>query len=105
MKTGIIVFNPLSHSVPINEFLLNVDSLEFWMSMDLPILRRCDELLILGLDGWRESRGVRAEIFEAMSLVKPITQIEEAAIERLPVIPKTARRFLKSKILMEAIDD
>ena len=101
MKAGIVVFNPLSHSVPINEFLSSVDSHEFWMSMDLPILRRCDELLILGLEGWRESRGVRAEMFEAMALAKPVTQIEEADIERLPAIPKTARHFLKSKILKE----
>ena len=105
MKSGIVVFNPLSHSVPINEFLSDIDSHEFWMSMDLPILRRCDEVLILGLEGWRESRGVRAEMFEAMALAKPITQIEEADIERLPAIPKTARHFRKSNIFMETVDD
>ena len=104
MRHGIVVFNPLSHSVPINEFLSNVDSHEFWMSMDIPILRRCDELLVLGLEGWQESRGVQIEIFETMASAKPITQIEEADIERLPAIPKTARHFLKSKILMEAAD-
>ena len=105
MRHGIVVFNPLSHSVPINEFLSDVDSHEFWMSMDLPILQRSTELLILGLEGWTKSRGVRSEMFEAMAYAKPITLIEEADIDLLPKIPKTAKRFLKSEIFTEVADD
>ena len=104
MRHGNVVFNPLSHSVPINEFLSDVDSHEFWMAMDIPILRRCDELLVLGLEGWQESRGVQTEIFEAMASAKPIIRIEESDIERLPLIPKTAKHFLKSRIFKEADD-
>ncbi len=102
MESGIVVFNPLSHSVPLCEFLdkKNFDH-EFWMSIDLPILCRCDELLILGLPCWTESRGVKAEMFEALGLQKPITLIEEADIELLPSIPKTARRYLSSDVFKE----
>lgn len=105
MKSGIVVFNPLSHSVPVNEFIEGIDDQHsFWMSIDLPILHRCDEVLIVGLPGWTESRGVKAEMFEALGLSKPITQIEELDIDLLPFVPKTARRFLTSQILKEATD-
>ncbi len=105
MKAGVVVFSPLSHSVPIAEYVGEVESdHEFWLGQDIPILQRCEELLILGLDGWTESLGVRKEMFEALVLKKPITLIEEADIERLPAIPKTARRFLKSEILTEVTD-
>ena len=100
MRCGIVVFNPLSHSVPICEFLGDIeDQHSFWMSVDLPILRRCDELLIIGMENWTKSQGVRSEMFEALSLHKPITLIDEEDIELLPYVKKTSRRFLKSALL------
>ena len=106
MKHGIVVFSPLSHSIPIAEYVGDIESEhDFWLSQDIPILRRCDELLILGIDGWTESKGVKQEMFEALRLRKPITVIDEADIDRLPKIPKTARRFLVSKILTEEMNE
>ena len=103
MQCGIVVFSPLSHSVPIStEFSDSVTlSHEFWMSQDLPILRRCDEMLLLGLSGWRHSLGVGREMFEAMTLKIPITLINESDIELLPSIPKRAQHFLTSRIFIE----
>ena len=106
MRHGIVVFNPLSHSVPLGEFLNDIeDQHSLWMSTDLPLLRRFDELLILGLPEWPKSRGVKAEMFEALGARKPITLIEEADIDLLPKIPKTALHFLKSEIFTEVVDD
>ena len=105
MKHGIVVFSPLSHSVPITEYIGEVeDDHNFWMSMDIPILYRCDEVLVLALNGWEQSKGVKRELVEAMWLRKPITLIEEADIKRLPAIPKTALKFLKSSIFTEVYD-
>ena len=59
----------------------------------------------LALEGWTESKGVKQELFEALSLRKPITLIDEADIERLPAIPKTARKYLTSLILTEVYDN
>jgi len=106
MQAGVVVFSPLSHSVPISEFLeddfLKEMTLhEFWMRQDLFLLDRCDELLILGLRDWEQSEGVREELFFALGKNKPITLIEEGDIEKLPKIPKTAKRFLQSNILTE----
>ena len=105
MKSGITVFSPISHSVPIAEYIGEVeDDHNFWMSMDIPILHRCDEVLVLALNGWERSKGVKRELVEAMWLRKPITLIEEADIKRLPAIPKTALKFLKSSIFTEVYD-
>ena len=106
MQAGIVVFSPLSHSVPIStEFNDTVTlSHEFWMSQDLPILRRCDEMLVLGLSGWKNSLGVSQEMFESMRLKIPITLIKECDIELLPSIPKCAQHFLTSQIFVNIID-
>jgi hypothetical protein len=106
MRAGIVVFSPLSHSVPISADFNDTVTLshEFWMSQDLPILRRCDEMLVLGLTGWHESLGVRQEIFEAMTHKIPITFITEQDIDLLPSIPKRAQHFLTSQIFVNIID-
>lgn len=105
MKAGIVVFSPLSHSVPISRHIPAVEmDHRFWMNQDLPLLCQCDEVLVLYLEGCRQSLGVRAEIFEALAHEKPITLIEEADIDLLPAIPKTARKFLKSEIFKEVVD-
>ena len=108
MQSNICCFSPLSHSVPIVRYggksLDELDS-DFWLTMDIPFLERSDELLILGLGGWERSKCVLAEMLFALKNHKPITLIEENEIEKLPKVPKTARRFLESKILTETYDE
>ena len=104
IKAGVPVFSPLCNSVPAVELGgLETDHNGF-LAIDLPILHRCDEVLVLALDGWTTSLGVRRELFEALTLRKPITVIGEADIERLPAIPKTARTYLDSTIFTEVYD-
>jgi hypothetical protein len=106
MQAGIVVFSPLSHSVAISTEFSDTITLshEFWMLQDLPILRRCDEMLVLGLLGWHDSLGVRQELFEAMNHNIPITFIKEHDIDLLPLIPKRAQHFLTSQIFVNIID-
>jgi hypothetical protein len=80
------------------------EAARFWMSQDLPILRRCDEMLVLGLTGWHESLGVRQEVFYAISRKIPITLITEDDIDLLPSIPKRAQHFLTSQIFVNIIE-
>ena len=64
MEEGHLVFSPLSHSHPISEYC-NVDPMDhdFWLRQDLWILRGvCDELHVLCLEGWSDSKGVQAEV-------------------------------------------
>ena len=104
IATGIPVFSPLCNSVPAVELGGLETNHDGFMAIDIPILHRCDEILVIALDGWSESKGVRREMFEALALQKPIVQIKEADIDRLPAIPKTARRYLKSNIFKEEYD-
>ena len=43
----------------------------YWF--DTPPERRCDRLVVLMLDGWKQSRGVHAEIAIARRLGLPVT--------------------------------
>ena len=61
-----VVYSPLTHSVPLDPS--GDRDWEYWRQSDLAILALCDELHVLALPGWEESRGVQAEITEAMRL-------------------------------------
>lgn len=101
MKAGIPVFSPLLNSVPaVEEGGLEIEHDDF-LKIDLPILRRCDEVLIVEIDGWDKSAGVWSEMTEAIVHKIPITLIEEKDIEMLPKIQKTAWHFMKTKIFEE----
>ena len=67
MEEGYLVFSPISHSHPISKWVSKENSMsyDFWLAQDFWILDICDELHILCLDGWLESKGVLAEIARA----------------------------------------
>lgn len=99
MTAGYAVFSPLANSIPAVEFgNLQIDHADF-MRFDNILLRRCDELLVLALDGWRESKGVQEEIQEAIALRKPVLVIHETDINDLPVLNEKCNAFGRSKIL------
>lgn len=98
MTAGITVFSPLANSIPAVEFgNLQLDHAVF-MKFDKVILRRCDELLVLGLDGWRESKGVQEEISEAIALCKPVLVLLEEDFNYLPEVQEKCNVFGCSKI-------
>lgn len=74
MEKGFLVFSPISHSHPISTWVSkeNKMSYDFWLTQDFWILEMCDELHVLCLDGWLESKGVAAEIKKAEELNIPI---------------------------------
>lgn len=73
MMAGHLVFSPLSHSHPISKHC-QVDPCDhdFWLHQDLWVLEICDEMHVLCLDGWRESKGIKTERDFAMSKSMPI---------------------------------
>lgn len=72
---GRLVFSPVCHSHPIYE--AGMDALQvdwrFWSRIDIAFLSYCRELVVLTLEGWRESVGVQAEIMTARELGKPVS--------------------------------
>jgi len=69
---GKIVFSPISHSYGICAYGIPHDW-QFWQRHDRRHLEACEEVVVLMLDGWRESVGVQAEIAIARKLGKPVT--------------------------------
>lgn len=68
MEQGNLVFSPLSHSHPISNYCrVDPTDHDFWLRQDLWILDICDEMHILCLPGWDESKGIGVEIEYAKS--------------------------------------
>ena len=68
MRAGHIVFSPVAQCHPIAQHGLPTDW-SYWERVDRRFLEVCDEVVVLMLDGWRESVGVR-EIESAGELGK-----------------------------------
>lgn len=74
LRTGKSVFSPVVQGHALSRFGLPTDW-QFWQRHDREHLRRSDEILVLTLDGWRESVGVLAEIELAQQFGKPVRYI------------------------------
>ena len=72
LAEGHLVFSPLINSSEIDAIFTNSGTAFDWYTFDLRMLRKCDRLVVLMLDGWRESKGVGLEIAEAERLGMPI---------------------------------
>ncbi len=82
MRAGLSVYSPIVHSHPLVRFGLPIEW-EFWQAHDCEHLRRCDQVMVLPLDGWKVSRGVQAEIALAMELGLPIRYLSPSMISNL----------------------
>jgi hypothetical protein len=78
LRAGQVVFSPVVHSHPLVAHGLPSDW-AFWQHVDRECLQRCDEVVVLMLDGWEESVGVREEIWIAVELAKPVRYLAAEA--------------------------
>lgn len=62
MRSGRVVFSPISHSHGIDLFIPGRGDGDFWQRQDAPYLKMASELVVLELPGWTASRGVAHEI-------------------------------------------
>jgi hypothetical protein len=77
IRAGHSVFSPIVHGHPLARFGLPTDW-AFWQRFDEEHVKRCDALLVLQIEGWRESEGVQAEIALATSLGMQVGHLEPA---------------------------
>lgn len=63
LRAGRLVYSPIvhGHAIASAHYDLPTDH-DFWMRHCFDMLARCDDLMVLQLTGWRESKGVQAEI-------------------------------------------
>jgi hypothetical protein len=75
LLAGEHVFSPIVHSHPLVDYALPL-TWAFWAGIDRAFLERSDELVVLMLDGWAHSVGVREELRIARELGKPVRFLE-----------------------------
>lgn len=69
---GYNVYSPIVHNHPLVKDEPTMQNWPFWEWRDLSMLKRCDELYVLTLEGWQDSVGVTAEITFATSKHLPV---------------------------------
>lgn len=75
LRCGIPTWSPIAYSHTLAEHGLPLDW-AFWERFDRTFLEICSEVWVLMIDGWRESKGVAAEIGIALELGKPVVYVE-----------------------------
>lgn len=78
MANGKHVFSPIAHTHPIALAGDLPKNWEYWKSYDQRMLRCCDEIHVLLLDGWQESVGVAAEMEIAKAIGLPLFYMDQA---------------------------
>ncbi len=81
-RAGCLAISPIVHGHPLVEHGLPTDW-SFWERWGGELLTRCDEVVVLQLDGWIDSVGVQAEIALAHSLGKPLRLVEPGLVDSL----------------------
>ena len=68
IEDGDIVFSPIAHSHNIAKYIGNHNDSSFWVDQDLSFLTGwADEMWVLMLDGWEESKGIKMEMQASLS--------------------------------------
>ena len=89
MLDGHHIFSPIAHTHPIAKFCDLPKGYDFWEKYDRDILAKCGAVFVLAIDGWRESKGVTAELAIARELGLPtIVGISGGMMQKL----KTGQR-------------
>jgi hypothetical protein len=71
-RMGVFVYSPITYEKPLKDIYGENMSWEFWAPLDAEMISRCDELWILTLSNWENSRGVKFEIQKARQAHKPV---------------------------------
>lgn len=80
LDQGLMVFSPIVHSHDLYKLpgwdKRPVDFV-LWEKYDTELISRCDGILILMIDGWKESKGIKAEIEICRAQNKPVMYLEK----------------------------
>jgi hypothetical protein len=84
-QLGISIYAPIPHTHPMTRYI-PLQSHDFWMRFDLPLLLSCDEVWVLMLDGWEQSKGVMAELEVARKHRIPISFVSPGSDIMVPEV-------------------
>lgn len=73
---GRFVYSPIAHTHPIAIAGDIPPDFDHWRAYDRHILTLCDRIVVLKLEGWRESKGVQAELTMSVELNLPVEYMD-----------------------------
>ena len=79
MGQGVNVYSPIAHTNPIAVMGDLPKGWDFWKQYDEWFISRCNSVVVLMIDGWKESVGVQAEIAMAKEFGKPVSFVDDVA--------------------------
>lgn len=77
MQSGQIVFSPIVYGHQFSEIFAMPFEAEPWEEFNHGILKICHKVHVLMLNGFLESKGIKAEVDYALSLNKPVQYVTE----------------------------
>lgn len=77
LKENIVIFSPIVHCHELAWKYALPTEFAFWQQYNFAMLEKAEELWVLELDKWEESKGVQKEIEFAKDNHIPIMMIEE----------------------------
>jgi len=72
IKGGMVAYSPIAHSHPLAVRYDIRGDFDFWMPQNYGMLCKASRVIVLTLDGWKESVGVQAEIAFAEQCGLPV---------------------------------
>ena len=74
IQTGYVIFSPIAHTHHIAMHDLPKD-FDYWSKIDMEFLAVCGSMIVLMLDGWEKSVGVKAETHIMREARKPVSYL------------------------------
>jgi|HubBroStandDraft_4_1064222.scaffolds.fasta_scaffold27933_4 hypothetical protein len=78
IRQGRIVYSPITMTHPIDVVLAgatNTLGSDYWVAFDEAFMEMCSEMVVVQLDGWQKSNGIKREITYFKERGKPIRYI------------------------------
>lgn len=82
-KRGFHVFSPITHSAEMAKLCGMPATFPFWEDFDASMIRWADVVMVMGIDGVEESKGVKSEVEYARALDKTVLWLTHDEIEAL----------------------
>jgi hypothetical protein len=79
IRAGRIVYSPITMTHPIDKVLAGASNTlgsDYWVAFDEAFMEMCSEMIVVRLDGWDRSSGIRREIAYFTEQKKPIRYMD-----------------------------
>ena len=79
IRSGRIVYSPITMTHPIDMVLAGASNTlgsDYWVAFDEAFMEMCSEMVVIRLDGWDRSNGIRREIAYFTEHKKPIRYVD-----------------------------